>query len=164
MRSLSAQDVLEIWEAGLAQSPVYRSLNMLAHAFPGMTPTELAQLDISQRDSCLLDLHESTFGSTIDGFSQCPQCFERLEFSLKTEELRLSIRSSGDHKGQSFELAEGDFRIRYRLPNTLDLIAATQGGIDSAAELVMRRCIIELSRGEPPLSSDELPEKSCQLQ
>lgn len=159
MRSLSAQDMLEVWEAGLSQSPVYRSLNILAHAFPEVTPAELAKLDISQRDSCLLDLHESSFGASIDGFSECPHCFERLEFSLKTDEIRLTIRSSGDNKGQLFELAEGNYRIRYRLPNSLDLIAATQCETGKAMDVIMCRCIIELNRGDVPVSTDELTEQ-----
>jgi hypothetical protein len=78
MRTLSAQQILQIWEVGQGQTAVERALTLLAFAFPDKTKDELAALTVGQRDNYLLSLRELTLGSQLNGFTACPKCRERL--------------------------------------------------------------------------------------
>ncbi|HKI02137.1 MAG TPA: phage baseplate protein, partial [Thermoanaerobaculia bacterium] len=61
MRPLSAPELLEAWERGLAGHPVQRALLLVAAACPGTPPEELARESVGRRDGRLLTLREWTF-------------------------------------------------------------------------------------------------------
>src|SRR5262245_64190607 len=121
MHPLSAHDLLQVWELGQGQHPVDRALTFLATACPEMTPEELALLSIGQRDARLLTLREQTFGTALNGFAECPQCVERLEFTLAAADIWVAPKSGQDQK--EFELVTENLALQFRLPNSLDLIS-----------------------------------------
>src|SRR5436190_6298714 len=98
MPPLSSHDILHIWELGQGRHPVDRALLCLAAVCPEMTREELAVLSIGQRDARLLTLREQTFGATLNGFAECPQCVELLEFTLAAADLRVAAESGQDQK------------------------------------------------------------------
>src|SRR5574341_1334174 len=104
MAPLSAQDILRIWEAGIALEPVGRALAILAGAFPGTPREALAALPVGRRDARLLEIREETFGPTLEGVSSCPRCAGRVEFRLEIADLHARI-------GPASEAAEGEVRL-----------------------------------------------------
>jgi hypothetical protein len=71
MRALSASELLNVWERGFIQPPIYRALTLLAVACEA-SPETLAKLSIGDRDARLLTLREWTFGSQLVGLVNCP--------------------------------------------------------------------------------------------
>jgi hypothetical protein len=156
MAPLSAQDILGIWEAGIAQSPVGRALAILAAASPGVPGEALAALPVGRRDARLLEIREETFGPTLNGVSPCPRCAERVEFTLEIADLRAKVRPGVEPVKGEVHLAE--WSLRYRLPNSGDLAAAAGCGDPVAARRVLAgRCILEARRGGAPMGVEDAP-------
>jgi hypothetical protein len=155
MRSLSTSEILIIWEEGLSQWPFQKALSILIAALPDKKPEYLAKLSIGERDSYLLDLREAMFGSQLDCLTACPECGERLEFTLKVSDIKANY-----YKGYSDDLSleEGDYKIHFRLPNSIDL-AAFSGyqDIESAKELLLKRCLLKAYRKNEEIPIGELP-------
>ncbi len=156
MRSLSAHDLLGVWEVGEDQHPLDRALTILAAACPELTWDELAALSIGQRDARLLALRERTYGPKLEGFVGCPKCSESLEFDVTVADLRAAAEP--DAGEQSLELAGDGFELRFRLPDSRDL-AAVLGCRDPATahDLLVQRCVIEARREGTPVAASELP-------
>jgi hypothetical protein len=156
MAALSAQDILRIWEAGVAQSPVGRALAILAAASPGVPGEANAALPVGRRDARLLEIREETFGPTLDGVSPCPRCAERIEFTLEIADLHARVGpAAGPAEG---EVRFEDWSLRYRLPTSGDLAAAAGWGDPGAARRVLAgRCILEARRGGAPVEAGDVP-------
>jgi hypothetical protein len=154
MRALSGQEILHLWEIGVGQYPLERALTILAAAFPEASPEELATLSIGERDARLLSVRERTFGSGINGYAECSQCQERLEFTLPVA----AIRVADSPEGLAHELSVEDFELRFRLPDSRDL-AVMVGCADlaEAQQLLLERSVLEISRDGMPITSRELP-------
>jgi hypothetical protein len=93
MRALSAWELLDLWERGLAQPSLQRALTLLAAANPGTPLDALAALSIGQRDAQLLTLREWAFGAELMGLATCPECGERLELAFNVEDIRVETPS-----------------------------------------------------------------------
>ena len=142
MRTLSATELLDVWERGLAQQPAERALALLAAARPERTPGELARLSVGRRDAGLLALREQTFGTHIVSIADCPQCGERLELAFESSE----IKATADEHEQPETLAieAGGREVRFRLPDSTDLLAvAGQRDVARTRELLLGRCLID---------------------
>lgn len=156
MRRLSDSILLQAWERGQSQHPLDRALNLLALACPEKTGEELVSLSIGQRDAYLLTLRELTFGSKIDSFVECPNCQEKLEFSLNTQELLSS--NTTESMEQNYTLKVEDFELKFRLPNSQDLAALV--GIeneDRARSLLAQRCLLQINYQGNSRDFPELP-------
>lgn len=142
MRPLSAADIVKVWEQGQTQHQLDKALTLIHAVFPDMTRDKLAELSIGQRDSYLLTLRELTFGPKINCFAECPGCKGRLEFTIKTTDIRLLPLP--DEIKQELELTNGNLVLRYRMPNSLDL-AAVAGfrDVDTARDLLIQRCVFQ---------------------
>ncbi len=144
MLPLSTHDILNLWETGQNEYPVNKALRMLAIACPEMDINVLANLTIGQRDKLLFELREQTFGSMLNGFSQCPQCLERLAFSLSSADLRNLSGPPTANPVYNFELVEADMKLTFRLPTSMDIAAlATDMNIGTARAMLVERCVIE---------------------
>ena len=93
MRALSALELLDVWERGLAQPAARRTLTLLAAACPDTAPDALAKLSIGQRDARLLTLREWTFGPQLVSLASCPGCDERLELTFNVSDIQVATRS-----------------------------------------------------------------------
>ncbi len=150
MRALSAMEVLEIWEAGVRQHPIDRALTILTST--GDRRSDLARLTIGERDRRLWEMRDVTLGPNIEALIQCPACGERIEFAFSVADVRAPHTeiAEGEH-----EFDDGEWSVRFRLPNSADL-AAVAGQIDPSraeAELAAR-CLVGAQRKgiEEPLT------------
>lgn len=156
MRSLSPHEILQIWEIGQGQTNIERALTLLAFAFPNHTQEQLAGLTIGQRDYYLLQLRELTLGTQLNGFTECPQCGERLEFELNAPALRVGEPKGLNTSAQGLQV--GAFEVAFRLPNSWDLVAiANCQDRVSADGLLLQRCILQASHHGSSISVQELP-------
>ena len=157
MRSLSAQDILQLWETGQHQHPIDRALTLLLVAFPDKSLDELASLSVGQRDGCLLTLRELTFGSKLDGIAECPNCGERLEFAMNVADVQVGDSASG-LVGTEFSLTLEDFDLQVRLPTSHDLAAIAHcTELETARSLLTQRCLHQVNQNGMMLKAIDLP-------
>jgi hypothetical protein len=156
MRSLSAQQILRIWEVGQGQSPVERALTLLTFVWPDKTRDELASLTVGQRDAYLLKLRELTLGSLLNGVIDCPKCRERLEFQLNAPDFFLIDPTHSQATNQVLQVEA--FEVGFRLPNSWDLAAiSTCSDTATADALLLQRCISQVRRNGLDITPQELP-------
>jgi len=134
MLHLAAADLLSLWERAGARSAHERALELLGLALPDEAPEERAVLDLGLRDWHLLRLRAELFGYELPCYGDCPHCGERLDITL---DARAYVRESLPHAREFVDRAGS----RWRLPNTLDLIAAAcSAGPDEAERVLYERC------------------------
>jgi len=156
MRALPASELLEVWEQGYSQPPHHRALLLLAAACPEEPSEALAKLSIGSRDARLLTLREWTFGSEFAGFTHCPACGEKLEFTVCLADLRFCTSELRD---EMFHLVSDDYQVDYRLPCTLDLIeAGSAAGTQHGRLMLLQRCIRSAQYQDQKVSMDQLPD------
>jgi hypothetical protein len=155
VRQLSASDLLNVWEGGLAASPVERALALLGTASPETAPEELAGLSVGQRDARLLTLREWTFGPRLVCLVNCPECGERLELAFDAADIQAA---SGEELAGEMSLSVGGHEVRFRLPNSGDMMAMVerQGG-GNGRQLVLERCVVAARRKGEDVAVDQLP-------
>jgi len=130
---------------------------LLDVACPELTWAERAALGIGDRDGRLFALREQTFGPRLDGFAECPQCAEGLEFDVAVDDLRATPAPGAEDNDY---LMVGDLTLRFRLPDSRDLGAAA-ACLDAAAarRLVIERCVLYASRDGVPVAASDLSEE-----
>lgn len=156
MCPLTASDVLRIWELGERQGPWEQALTILGAACPEFTAEQLADLSLGQRDRKLFILHQWLFGPDLYGFVECRQCRERLEFSLRVPEFD---DGRVDSSSEDRTFSAGGFDLRFRPPNSRDLLAAETCAVPKQArQLLIQRCLLDVRRAGTAVASTELPE------
>ncbi len=143
MHTLSAQEILRIWEIGSGQHPVDRALTILAAAFQQAPRDALACLSVGQRDSRLLDVRKLTFGTHLASFNECMKCQERLEFEFDVDDIR--VAPGAECMDQEHTVMCGGYELHFRLPTSLDLAAiAGCSDVTAARILLVRRCVLRV--------------------
>lgn len=153
MRALSAGELLTVWEKGLMQQPVKRALALLTAACPEISPSQLAQLSIGQRDTLLLTLRSGTFGSQIQSLATCGKCGENLELNFSVTD----ICTSPPTPSETFSLRVAGWDIEFRLPNSLDLMAPTS--LDNQPRTLLERCLLQVKEHEEIQPVEKLPDE-----
>ncbi|MDJ0717756.1 MAG: hypothetical protein QNJ54_26635 [Prochloraceae cyanobacterium] len=157
MLCLSAADIVRIWELGQDRHPLDRALLLLAFAFPEKTLTELASWSIGRRDAYLLTLRAITFGGKLNSFATCPQCQEKLEFSLNTRDI-LIIDPDRTISKDCYQFTTERLEIQFRLPNSLDLAAVMTAENETNASLQLaQRCLLQANLDGKAVSYQQLP-------
>lgn len=156
MHALTAPEMLEAWERGLAESPLRRSLLLLSAAM-GEPVEFVARLSAGRRDARLLNLREWAFGPRLAAVSSCPRCGERLEMSFQVSDVRVEVE---DEPAESWPLEVAGYELRCRAPNSLDLIAVT-GRRDKAEarRQLLERCLSNIAREGAPVAVAQLPDE-----
>lgn len=141
MPAVSAADLLSVWERGLGQLLVHQGLLLLAASSPGAPPEDLDKLSLGQRNRRLLTLREQVFGPKLASVAACPSCQSELQLAFTVAEVRTPPGESAD---ATLTLALDDYEVRFRLPDSSDLLALV-GSRDIAAgrSLVLARCLLE---------------------
>jgi hypothetical protein len=152
---LSATELLQVWEEGLAQPEPRRALALLAAADPQIDVETLARLSIGARDGRLLTLRQRLFGNVVESTAHCPKCNELMEWEADVDQLRMP--ASGQEDEQYLMTVTG-YRVTFRLPNSLDLIAV-RGGTDVEAmrACLLERCVLEVVGTEDTIAPTSLP-------
>jgi len=155
MRTLSAPELLDVWERGNVQSSVNRALSLLSAACPEASADSLTKLSICERDARLLTLRDWTFGSQLIGIATCPDCRERLELTFDVADIQVTSES-----GPTGELTidVAGYNVRFRLPNSLDIDAiADHKDVDVAREELLESCLLSVHHNGEEISPDHLP-------
>lgn len=157
MRGLSAAEILAVWERGKGKPPVQQAFELFSAAFPEQSRQGLALRSVGQRDASLLDLREATLGSELQGMVNCPSCGENLEFSFSASD----VRAQCDHELlEEFDVVFGEFHLRVRSPNSVDLAATSEPELERARDDLFRRCLISAKQGGRTV--DALPDEVVQ--
>jgi hypothetical protein len=158
MPSLTAAELLAMWERGCQTASSERPLALLAPACPESGPGELAALPIGERDGRLLRLREATFGSHIAAACDCPACGQRLELTLTVADLQPAATPAPP--AEETTLSVDGYVVRFRLPGTPDLAAiAAESDLAAARQALLGRCLLAARReGGQAASPDCLPE------
>src|SRR4051794_33017316 len=114
MRALSASELLEIWERGLAKSAPQRALLLLAGG-DGPAPEEAARLSIGRRDAELLRLRACTFGEAFTGVAACERCGAQMEIECAAADFRAAPPAEIG-AGATFRLSSCGHDVTFRLP------------------------------------------------
>jgi hypothetical protein len=158
MRSLSASEIVSVWERGTGRHAVDRALVLLAAARPDLDAGQLASVAIGRRDAFLLRLRECLFGPVATGTAQCPECAAALEFAIRTEEM-----SDDGRREEVGELAFALERIevRFRVPDSSDLKAiAGYADLAAARRALGERCVLAVVRDGVETGCGELSEEA----
>jgi hypothetical protein len=116
----------------------------------------LLELTVGQRDARLVAIYERLFGETLHAFAECPQCAERLEYSMSTRDLDTTQSSEGE---KGLTLLCGEVSLRLRLPNSLDLSAASRCQTLAAARILLaERCVVAAEEHGNAVAARALPE------
>jgi|ERR1043166_9173038 hypothetical protein len=155
MRALSAAELLDAWERGLAQSPGQRALMLLALACAETPLEQLAQLTIGRRDAELLALREHTFGPQLASITACPACAEQVEFQVNATELFVPENTGPE---TLFCLTSGDYGVEFRLPTALDLARLDPAGdLETNRRHLLQCCVLAAQRDAAEITVAELP-------
>lgn len=155
MRSLSAPELLGVWERGLTQPLIPRALELLSAVHPEWTPEDLLDLSIGCRDGELLAIREQLFGPRMSAVAICPRCTGELDLILNVPEMR-SACSAETQSGAALSIDGYDIQFRY--PNSGDIIAVLNGSdVDEARERLIDLCLLSVHREGQPVAADELP-------
>jgi len=156
MRALSASALLSIWERGPAQSPVQWALALLDAANPDMPMEEIDRLSIGQRNGLLLRLREWTFGPHLTSVTTCANCRERLELHFNVSDIRAAPEGE---PSADLSLSADGFNMRFRLPDSVDLMAISgHSDVATARQALLTCCVLSISRDGEAKAIDELPE------
>ena len=162
MRNLNAIDMLNVWEHGLNQPLLQRTLILLATACPEIQPDTLAQLSIGQRDGRLLQLRERLFGPHLVNTTDCPACSERIECENRIADFLLPL-SENNATANDFDIDVDEYSLRFRLPNSLDIAAvANCKNTEKAQQLLLSRCLLKVEYSGAGCAVDQLPDSVIQ--
>jgi hypothetical protein len=160
MRALSASELLGAWEWGRVQPPIQQALTLLSLACPGASLDTLARLSIGQRDARLLALREWAFGPELVSLATCPGCGERLELSFSVSDVQpLSpCQREDEAEDGSLMLSAGEYEVRFRLPNSMDLAAlGEQQDVTAGRQMLLGRCLSEVEHNGEQIPAEDLP-------
>ncbi|MGF1643972.1 MAG: hypothetical protein ACFCUJ_10030 [Thiotrichales bacterium] len=133
MRALDAERIVTAWEQGRRRHPLDRGLLLFALAEPGHAPDTLADRPLSERNAALLRLRQASFGNALDAWVDCPNCGERLAFTL---DLATLLR---DYAPPPTSIEAGDHLLRPPTSRDLALIAQDTDP-ERAALTLLRLC------------------------
>ena len=153
MRPLSVQELLSVWERGLAAGPSERALGILAAACPESPPADLARVSVGRRDGRLMTVREWAFGPDLAVLADCPRCHQPLETMLRVGDLRVT-----DDAADESSLTVGRYAVRCRPPNTNDLLACEGQDAVAIRRRLFELCVVEAARDAEPVFAGDLPD------
>jgi hypothetical protein len=159
--------MMQLWEFAARRRPIDRAVALLCCAQPERSKAELVALPIGQRDAQLLALREQLMGPTMNCYAECPRCSARLQVAATKADLRGAVASSEVAApdpaallpGQRLhELQEGDYFLRFRLPDSADVAEAARCGQPQVAlALLLQRCVVQARCGDAAVAVASLP-------
>ncbi|HEY6155895.1 MAG TPA: hypothetical protein VIV88_00500 [Gemmatimonadales bacterium] len=138
MHGISDSALLRLFELSAVDAPSRRAVRLIAASDAGFDESGAALLSIGRRDRFLLELRLATFGPALECTAACPQCGERLEFSLDARDLLEQDRPGG---AATVALEYAGTAVTARLPTSKDLIALGTTGTEHD---LLDRCLTEV--------------------
>src|SRR5262249_31800887 len=100
------------------------------------------------------------FGPRLVGLANCPDCGECVEAAFDAADIRAAAEGE---PAEVLALGVADYAIRYRLPNSLDLLAVAAGrDLEAARRTLFERCLGTARRGGERVAAAELPTEVVQ--
>lgn len=156
MRPLTTAELLLVWETGLQQSPMERSLHLLGKACAISDVNEVAAMSIGERDARLLQLRGWMFGGHLLNVAHCPHCQERVEWESKVDELQLQPVPETAHR--QFHLDQEGYHVCFRLPNSQDMHRLLHDPVLRAQpQAVLLQCLLETAFEQQQIPAATLP-------
>lgn len=161
MLSLTAVDLVEVWEQGCLSGCAARVFLLLSRVHPDMSYEKLQNLPLGVRDDMLLQLREQLFGSQLESVVSCKNCHELLEIKLGIHEFRANSKL-GDYP--VLEWIIGDLAVRFRVPTGGDLrdIEDCQDW-KTARQRLLESCILEAHRNKEAIAPSQLTEQETEV-
>jgi hypothetical protein len=161
MRTLSAKVLLDAWEKCLDEPAALRASTLLAVATGEATPVEAARWTIGRRDSALLSLRKQLFGSSIEAIAACPKCSEQSEVTFTVDQIRVPQPAGGRaNQSAAKTIRVGRRRVRYRAPNSEDLLAIAQlDDARAATSLLIERCVENAGQPERDAPREDISDE-----
>lgn len=154
MLSLSAAEILSLWERGAQRHPLDRALLLLGSARRDESLSALADVPVGQRDQTLIALRRAMFGRHLPGRVDCPACGEPLEFTLDADAL---TAPAGPARIQVDDLT-------VRLPTTRDLASIIASGDRERAPFLLAQRCCESADSTPPLTAEQVEKIGAALE
>jgi hypothetical protein len=146
--------ILNIWEQGYRLHSIDQALLVLSYASPEYAYDRLTTLRLGQRDALLLKVRQQTFGDRLEAYTECPECEERLEFSLSCD-FFLSDAPPHEITTKTVTIQGADFDLR--CPNSRDAAAAAASeNVEVAKKAFFTGCTTAAAGSI--LNTDSLPE------
>ena len=158
MKPLTAMELLSVWERGLNETLLRKTLHLLSAACPELDFDTIAGLSIGERDARLLQLREWMFGSNLVNTARCPQCTQRVEWENRIADIRIQPSPITPSPAE-FSLKVMDYGLHFRLPTSLDIaevMNAPRG--DSTPQDLLKRCIVSARHAGEACDPSSLPE------
>jgi hypothetical protein len=158
--ALTAATLLTLWEGGVDQPLAQRALQLLSAARPDIAYDTWAQLPLGRRDAELLRLRAELFGPRLVSVVPCPQCGEQLQMTLDAADLpapaALAPAAAAEAGLQTVTVPP--YILRYRLPNSTDLLAVARcESVEAARALLLQRCLQSAERDQAVEPPETLP-------
>ena len=154
MRAPSAAELLDAWERARTEPSALRAAALLTAVSDGESVGALASASIGERDRRLLLLREWTFGSALVSVADCPSCGDRVEWTVRASELRVPI---ADATASELFVDVDGYQVRFRLPNSYDLAAASAADEPvRARNVLLARCLLSAAIAGQPVNPREL--------
>ncbi len=165
MFRLTPNDLVRIWETGERQTPLERCLTILSIACSDRTFDQWLDLGLGQRDRLLLHLRQWLFGPQLNGFIECPQCDERMEFTLGIPQVCGSETKefTSEFTASEHVLSAGGFEVRFRLPRSRDLLSVSfHSNAEQVSRILVRSCLESAYCDGTAVGVDDLPDEVVQ--
>jgi len=158
MRSITAAELLNVWEDGRSRTSSRRALMLLSAMYPGTSQAALAWLSIGRRDAELLRLREALWGPRMAAIANCPLCRERLELTVDIRDLLATSDETNGTEVSEISFTQGDCNVVFRVPTSEDVIAAEDAeDVDAARWLILDRCLVSAEQAGACVSALQLP-------
>lgn len=155
MRAVGSKELLDIWEQTTHLGLIQRSLHLLAAIYQVQVES-VAALSIGDRDLRLLLFRERIFGTQLKSIAHCSACGGKAEWEMQTETLRLQSPATTPNAG--FHWQDGDLSVRYRLPDSADLLRAMRTPDEAEPIRFISACIQDVTQKGIEASSDTVTE------
>lgn len=143
MENISDHDLLSVWEYGFNHSLIETNLYLLYLVYPDFDLNRLASMTIGERDARLIEVRRNLFGPIFNNISNCSVCGQKVEWETTADEIQIQ-KSNTENPRSSFELKYKEYLIRFRLPNSYDVLELLEDAtINNKAQKLIRSCIIE---------------------
>ncbi len=138
--------LIDVWEAGLSQTPAARAVLMLEAA----GESDVAGWTVGHRDLALLRAY-CDIGRGIAALADCPGCGEMLDVSFDPSTLPAGREAT-------VTVTEGGYAVTARPPTVGDLQALSPTeDVESSCRLLLSRCVVSATSAGEDVTADELP-------
>ncbi len=153
MKSLSAAELLEVWEWGIDKPHLDRIVRLLEVVFD--SEEDIMQMSIGERDNALFLVRRDIFGRLMNCTLTCPECNETIEWVSDLDILcKSDYHLDFEHE---LSLHHGNMELKFRLPNSEDLIQIWNDNTDNDfSKKLAARCITSVKQGSRDVELEEI--------